>query len=171
VPASNCSEEPSHPEKTGQGSGSTRKAPPPNFSSLPPEKRKLAEKLSNVGIWAGRIAEILSRFSPRRIRANFELYRQRAMEQTIRKPGAWLYKAITEGYALPGAKSGAEGNGSAGQCALNHKETVSEAEKEACVAEGIPEERFHRCLSPGSPASEPQFMYFAPEEGGPQRRM
>jgi len=54
-----------------------------------------------VGVWAGRIAELLSRFSTERIRANFQLYRRRAAEQTIRKPGAWLWKAITDGYALP----------------------------------------------------------------------
>jgi hypothetical protein len=146
--------------------------PSPDFNDLSSEKRALAEKLANVGVWAGRIAEILSRFSRSRIRANFELYRRRAAEQTIRKPGAWLHEAITEGYALQ--PSGEERPGEApkgGLPALKHKETVSEAKKEACVARGIPEERFHRCLSGSGAGGEPQFMYFAPDEGGPTRRV
>ena len=151
-------------------------SPSPDFSDLSPEKRALAEKLANVGVWAGRIAEILSRFSRSRVRANFELYRQRAAEQTIRKPGAWLHEAITEGYALePSGEdgSGEDGLGEApkgGLPALKHKETVSEAKKEACVAQGIPEERFHRCLSGSGAGGEPQFMYFDPEVGRPTSR-
>jgi hypothetical protein len=54
---------------------------------------------------------------------------------------------------------------------LEQKETVSEAKKDAYVAGGLPEERFHRCLSPDNSASEPQFMYFSPEEGGPERQV
>ncbi|MCS3827540.1 hypothetical protein GGP85_003010 [Salinibacter ruber] len=154
---------------TANADDSGKASPPADFSELPPEKRQLAKKLANVGVWAGRIAEILSRFSRRRIQANFDLYRERAAEQIIRKPGAWLYEAITEGYALE--PSGEEGTGSAKQPVPGHKETLSEAKKEACVAQGIPEERFHRCLSPSSSSSEPQFMYFAPEEGGPERRV
>jgi hypothetical protein len=153
----------------------------PDFEDLPPEKQDLARKLSNVGVWAGRIADLLSRFSRGRIEANFQLYRQRAQEQTIRKPGAWLYEAITDGYALPngdalpGAQPGQSEEGSAGgpgRMALpDHKETVSEAKKDAYLAQGVSEDRFHRCLSSSSPASEPQFMYFSPEEGGPERRV
>jgi len=61
---------------------------PTDFSNLPSGKQDLAKKLSNVGVWAGRIAGLLSRFSAGRIWANFQLYCQRAAEQTIRKPGA-----------------------------------------------------------------------------------
>jgi hypothetical protein len=146
--------------------------PAADFSDLSPEKQELAGKLANVGVWAGRIAEILSRFSRRRIQANFNLYRERAAEQIIRKPGAWLYEAITEGYALQ--PSGENGPGEApkdGPPVLKHKETVSEAKKDAYVAQGIGEDRFHRCLSGNGTGGEPQFMYFAPEEGGPERRI
>jgi hypothetical protein len=143
----------------------------PDFSDLPPEKQQLAEKLTNVGVWAGRIAEILTRFSCSRIRANFELYRERAAHQTIRRPGAWLYEAIMEGYTLPSAKSDVEENSLAKPSALDHKEVVSESKKDAYVAGGIDEERFHRCLSPGGASSGPQFMYFSPEEGEPEQRV
>jgi len=79
--------------------------PTAGFSDLPLEKRNLAEKLKNVGFWAGRIAEVLSRFTLERIRANFHLYRRRAAEQVIRNPGAWLYAAITDGCTLPDSDS------------------------------------------------------------------
>ena len=130
----------------------------------------------NVGLWAGRIAEVLSRFTLERIRANFELYRRRAAEQTIRKPGAWLHEAITEGYALePSGEdgSGEDGLGEApkgGLPALKHKETVSEAKKDAYVAQGTGEERFHRCPSGRDNSGERRYMYFDPEVGGPKRR-
>jgi hypothetical protein len=171
VPTGNNPEEPPEQQKRKAPNDQREKTPVPNFGDLSPEKRELAEKLQNVGVWAGRIAEILSRFSCARIRANFQLYRQRAPEQTIRKPGAWLYTAITEGYALPNAESDAEGSGSAERAAPNHKEVVSEAKKDAYVAQGISEKQFHRCLSPDRSSPEPQFMYFAPEEGGPERRV
>ncbi|MFB6273503.1 MAG: hypothetical protein ABEL51_11475, partial [Salinibacter sp.] len=171
VPAGkNPREKPSSQRQDAAGEQS-EETPTPNFSDLPPEKQELAEKLANVGVWVGRIAEILSRFSRRRIRANFELYRERSTEQTIRKPGAWLYRAITEGYALPGDQSAPSGSNSAEPPAPSHKEIVSEAKKDAYVARGLPEERFHRCLSPDGATSKPTFMYFAPEEGGPERQV
>ncbi|MCS4048044.1 hypothetical protein GGQ04_003201 [Salinibacter ruber] len=142
-----------------------------DFSDLSPEKQELAGKLANVGVWAGRIAEILSRFSRRRIQANFDLYRERAAEQIIRKPGAWLYEAITEGYALE--PSGEEEPGEAlkeGPPALKHKETVSEAKKDAYVAQGVGEDRFHRCLSRSGGGNGPRYMYFDPEVGEPTDR-
>ncbi|MCS4185033.1 replication protein [Salinibacter ruber] len=159
------------PKTTATANDSTKASPPPDLSELSPQKRQLAEKLANVGVWAGRIAELVSRFSLGRIRANFQLYRRRAAEQTIRRPGAWLHEAIVEGYALE--SSGEDGPGEApkdGLPALKHKETVSEAKKEACVAQGISEERFHRCLSGRSEPRERQFMYFDPEVGEPSRR-
>ncbi|MCS3856463.1 hypothetical protein GGP78_003166 [Salinibacter ruber] len=158
-------------ETTATASDSGKASPPADFSELPPEKRQLAKKLANVGVWAGRIAEILSRFSRRRIQANFDLYRERAAEQTIRNPGAWLHEAIVEGYALE--PSGEERPGEApkeGPPGLKHKETVSEAKKDAYVAQGVGEDRFHRCLSGSGAGDEPQFMYFNPEVGGPTSR-
>jgi len=131
--------------------------PTPDFSNLPAEKRDLAEKLANVGVWAGRIAEVLSRFSAERIRANFQLYRKRAAENTIRCGGAWLYQAITEGYILPnsGTPAGASSTGSTPE----HKQIVSPEEKEAYINQGIPKERFHRCLSEQEGT---RFMYLEP---------
>ncbi len=144
----------------------------PDFSNLSPEKRDLAEKLQNVGVWAGRIAEFLSRFSPARIRANFELYRRRAAQQTIRRPGAWLSQAIAEGYALPAPSTAEPSSSSMGGTLppLEHKQTVSESEKEAYIAQGIDEDRFHRCLSGRDDTTGPRFMYFAPDTGGPSAR-
>jgi hypothetical protein len=151
---------------------STSQSTEPDFSNLPPEKQDLADKLQNVGVWAGRIAELLSRFSPARIRANFELYRRRAAQQVIRKPGAWLSQAIVEGYALP--SSGAENSppSSTGDVLppLEHKQTVSKSEKEVYVAQGIGEDCFHRCLSGRNDATGSCFMYFAPGTGGPSAR-
>ena len=179
VPGENFSGQATAPEATGEASSSGGKAPPPDFSDLPPEKQDLAEKLSNVGIWAGRIAEVLSRFSTERIRANVQLYRRRAAEQTIRKPGAWLYKAITDGYALPGSSTGkpedkpesSETTAPGALPPLQHEETVSEAKKDAYVAQGTDEERFHRCPSGRSGPEERRFMYFDPAVGGPERRV
>ncbi len=146
-------------------------SPPADFSELSPEKRQLARKLANVGVWAGRIADLLSRFSLGRIRANFELYRRRAAEQTIHRPGAWLHEAIVEGYALqPSGKEKSEETPKEGIPVLKHKETVSEAKKDAYVAQGVGEDRFHRCLSGNRTATGPQFMYFDPEAGGPTPR-
>ncbi|MCS3639204.1 replication protein [Salinibacter ruber] len=153
-------------QASGRGSSSA------DFGDLPPEKQDLAQKLANVGVWAGRIAELLSRFSCSRIRANFQLYRRRAAEQTIRKPGAWLYKAITEGYALQPSREESPGGPSKESSlpSLEHKETVSRAEKEKYTAQGIPKDRFHRCLSGSSSGNGPQYMYFDPEVGEPTDR-
>ena len=175
VPTDNSSQQVAASEESNQTPSPNGEAPPPNFSDLPPEKQDLAEKLSNVGIWAGRIAEVLTRFSAERIRVNFQLYRQRSAEQTIRKPGAWLYAAITDGYALPGSspdESGGSVSAAPGSLPpLEHKETLSEAKKDAYVAQGIDEERFHRCPSGRSGPEERRFMYFDPAVGGPERRV
>jgi hypothetical protein len=53
---------------------------------------------------------------------------------------------------------------------LEHKETVSRAEKEEYTAQGIPKDRFHRCLSGPSGGNGPQYMYFDPEVGEPADR-
>lgn len=118
---------------------------------------------------------MLSRFSTQRIRANFRLYHRRAAEETIRKPGAWLYTAITEGYALPDSNTD-EPESSRSPApgplpCLEHKETVSEAKKDAYVAQGMGEERFHRCPSGRGGSEEVRFMYFDPDIGGPTRRV
>ncbi|MCS3662044.1 hypothetical protein GGP68_003482 [Salinibacter ruber] len=53
---------------------------------------------------------------------------------------------------------------------MEHKETVSQAEKEEYTAQGIPEDRFHRCLSGSGGRSGPRHMYFDPEVGEPADR-
>lgn len=153
-------EEPTQPEQTDQGN------PEPDFSNLPAEKRELARKLANVGVWAGRIAEVLSRYSVERIRANFQLYRRRAAENTIHSGGAWLYQAITEGYALPSSQDENQNSPLNPQRAPEHEEIVSEEEKEAYINRGIPKERFHRCLSSEKGA---RFMYLDDDEQPTQR--
>ncbi|MFB6274495.1 MAG: hypothetical protein ABEL51_16550 [Salinibacter sp.] len=167
-PEESPKEEASSTSRETQGS-SRQRDKISDFNDLSPEKKKLAEKLQNVGIWAGRIAEILNRYSPGRIQANFELFRQRDSEQTIRSSGAWLYKAITEGYALPQHSSpqGDEPPDGTSPPSLKHKEVVSEEEMEAYVQRGVPEERFHRCLSeePGA-----RYMYLDPSAGSPNER-
>ena len=89
--------------------------------------------------------------------------------------GAWLYAAITDGYALPDSSPDeSEGSVSAAPGSLpppEHKETLSEAKKDAYVAQGIDEERFHRCPSGRNGPEERRFMYFDPAVGGPERRV
>jgi hypothetical protein len=175
MPTENSPDDTPHPEVRRQKSRSATEVPPPNFSDLPPEKQDLTEKLSNVGLWAGRIAEILNRFSTERIQANFQLYRRRSAEQTIRNPGAWLYKAVTDGYALsdssPYNPEGSETAAPGPLPPLEHKETLSEARRDEYVARGISEERFHRCPSGRENPDERRFMYFDPEVGEPTRRV
>jgi hypothetical protein len=62
----------------------------------------LGEILMNVGVRPRCIPGLLTRFSARRIEANLQLYRRRA--PAVQKPGAWLYAAITQGFALPSPK-------------------------------------------------------------------
>lgn len=156
-PSEEPDREPPDTEDPPHRKNSNRRTSEPDFSNLPAEKRDLAEKLANVGVWAGRIAEVLSRFSAERIRANFQLYRKRAAENTIRCGGAWLYQAITEGYILPNSDTpaGASSTGSTPE----HKQIVSPEEKEAYINQGIPKERFHRCLSEQGGT---WFMYLEP---------
>ncbi len=157
MPSENTSDQ-KQPSSEGpaQPNHDNRQTSEPNFSDLPPEKRNLAEKLANVGVWARRIAEVLSRYSKERIRANFQLYRRRAAENTIHSGGAWLYQAITEGYALPTQTTPTEASTSNSSGVPEHKEIVSEEQKEAYISRGISEKRFHRCLSSKKGA---QFMY------------
>jgi hypothetical protein len=174
-PWARCSDNPgenSNNQRQEAQNGQPEETPTPDFSDLPPEKQDLAEKLTNVGVWAGRITEILSRFSCNRIRANFQLYRRRATEQKIRKPGAWLSQAIVDGYALPSSDPDTPGSASTNGSLppLEHKETLSEAKKDAYVAQGIDESCFHRCLSGERSVSDPQFMYFDPNAGNPTPR-
>lgn len=60
---------------------------------------------------------MLSPFSTQHIPVNFQFYRCRSAEQTVRSPGVWLYAATTGGYSLRGSSTGEpeggpEGSGS-----------------------------------------------------------
>jgi hypothetical protein len=60
----------------------------------------------NVGVRPRCVPALLTRFSAGRIEANLQLYRRRA--PAVQKPGAWLYAAITQGFALPSPKETAQ---------------------------------------------------------------
>jgi hypothetical protein len=160
-------------EESPQSRGSN---PLPSFSDLSPKKQSLGQKLVNAGVWPERAKECLNRYSERRIEANFQLYRQRAPE--IDDDGAWLCAAITDGYAdltSSPSKSHAGDTDSTSEQAgplppLDHKETLSEVKKDAYVAQGIDEGRFHRCPPSQHRPDETRFMYFDPEIGEPTRR-
>jgi hypothetical protein len=168
-------------EKPDRNRSRTKSSPPngssTNLENLSPEKRDMAEKLSNVGVWEDRISEVIEKFTLARIRANFQLYRKRSAEQEIQTPGAWLYRAIVEGYTLPnpGPERTTQSDSAPSETdstpTLEHKQVVSKSEKEIYVSRGVPEEQFHRCLSGENQSEEPQFMYFDPAEGGPNRRV
>lgn len=135
----------------------------------------MARKLANVGVWPRRIVEVLRRYASERIEANFQLYRRRAAEDVIHRPGAWLYRAITQGFA--GYTTGTTADGrkaprsksTTGRSLppLTDTTRVSGAVKDAYVDRGMPESAFHLC----KPGSEKPYMYFDPEGDGPTRRV
>lgn len=88
-------------------------------------------------------------------------------KQPIGKPGAWLYEAITEGYALreeSSASGGEAGFNPGGSLPpLEHTGTVPKAKKDTYVAEGYDELRFYRCPPARSELERRRFVYFAPE--------
>jgi hypothetical protein len=83
----------------------------PDLSRFPGRLQPLGEALINAGVNAGQVPGLLTRFSAERIEANFELFRRRA--PSVKRPGAWLYSAITQGYAVP-SPSGGDGTESTG---------------------------------------------------------
>jgi hypothetical protein len=167
APDPNSSPSPARP----QGSPERGDAVP--MDQIPPDQRPLARKLLNVGVWPRRIPALLRRFSAGRIEANFHLYRQRATEETIHRPGAWLNRAITQGFAP--YTTGADTDTPSDQLVANDKPLppltdktrVSEAVKSAYVDRGTPESAFHLC----KPGSAKPYMYFDPEGDGPTRRV
>jgi hypothetical protein len=122
------------------------------MDEIPPYKRPLARKLLNVGVWPRRIPALLRRFSAGRIEENFQLYRQRAAEETIHRPGAWLDRAITQGFTgytagepPPDASDGSlPPSGDEGALPpLSDRTRVSKTVKSAYVQRGTPESAFH----------------------------
>ena len=183
-PDSALPENPDPPEKeeasnqqTTEETPSSRESSSLDDENLTPDQTKVAEKLSNVGIWKDRIAEVIEKYSLDRIRANFQLYRERSSQQEIQSPGGWLYRAIVEGYVIPNPTPERTSEDRLGPSEtepspeLEHQEVVSESEKEFHVSRGVAEEQFHRCLSREGRAEEARYMYFDPEVGGPKRRV
>ncbi|MCS3685822.1 hypothetical protein GGP76_003202 [Salinibacter ruber] len=170
-PRGDSSRDASEPPPESECSNTT-----PDASEFSAEKQALAEKLVNAGVWPRRARECVRRYSEARIEANFDLYRKRAQE--IEDDGAWLCAAITDGYAdLDSSSPEARDTGKDPSSKrpdslppLDHKETLSEAKKDAYVDQGIDQERFHRCPPSPHRPDEARFMYFDPEIGGPTRR-
>ena len=161
---------------------SERKTSDTDLSEFSERKQSLHRKLTNAGVWPERATECLRRYSPARIEANFELFRERAPE--IDDHGAWLCAAITDGYAncttptesdqadenssLQPSEAAATGPGSP----PNHKQKVSAEEKRAAIQNSpkVKSGHFHRYRHAQS-STEKEFIYFDPREGGPDRRI
>jgi hypothetical protein len=77
-----------------------------DLSGVSERLQGLGETLMNVGVRPRCVPALLTRFSAGRIEANLQLYRRRA--PAVQKPGAWLYAAITQGFALPSPKETAQ---------------------------------------------------------------
>jgi hypothetical protein len=170
-----------------QDNSGREEAPDTDLSEFSERKQSLYRKLTNAGVWPGRAKECLQRYSPARIEANFELFRERAPE--IDDHGAWLCAAITDGYADLGEarssrvpkKSPARNSSGEAQAEQvperstgappEHKQKVSPEEKKRLVRrhDGVEAGHFHRFRHGKSPTEE-QFLYLDPEEGGPARK-
>jgi hypothetical protein len=91
--------------RTDSSEGASR-----NDQNIPPDEeisldgfadslQRLGQALADADVRPQCIPRLLTRFSAERIEANLKLYHQRA--PSVERPGAWLYSAITQGYALP----------------------------------------------------------------------
>lgn len=103
----------------------------------------LGQFLETAGVRPRCIPRLLTRFSAKRIEANIQLYRHRA--PSVDRPGAWLYTAITEGYALPSPSqsesSGRESRSEAQDSLLPESGTkVSETRKRDLIRQGLAQE-------------------------------
>jgi len=184
----------------GSQENSGREAPDTDLSEFSDRKKSLYRKLTNAGVWPDRAKECLRHYTPARIEANFELFRERAPE--IDDHGAWLCAAITNGYAdlssghsfpehsFPEYSSSKQGSSQNSPPDFNlsrshrpsaenfspppkpsHKQQVSPREKNALV-------HHYDTISPdqfhrfryAEGPSEKQFLYFDPSIGGPDRR-
>ena len=124
-------------------------------TSLNSTERDLAEKLVNAGVWRRRAVALARRFSSDRIEANFEYFRE--YPSPVESPGAFLNRAITQGYVLP--SSSATGTPDNGRRALTKEaqsgscpapgSKVKESRREALIESGkATKDDFTRCLSP-----------------------
>jgi hypothetical protein len=168
-----------------------------DLSALSEREKSLYRKLTNAGVWPDRSKECLQRYSPARVEANFELFRERAPQ--IDDHGAWLCAAITDGYANVSGENCRGGSCQSGSsppdpsggrkesaektqgetrasdrrtCLPEHKEKVTGRRKEALLRDR-PEakpEHFHRFRHAEDPGMR-QFLYFDPSVGGPNRRV
>ena len=136
-------------------SSDARDEPASKPTSLNSTERDLAEKLVNAGVWRRRAVALARRFSSDRIEANFEYFRE--YPSPVESPGAFLNRAITQGYVLP--SSSATGTPDNGRRALAKEaqlgscpapgSKVKESRREALIESGkATKDDFTRCLSP-----------------------
>jgi hypothetical protein len=175
----------------GPQNNSGGKAPGTDLFEFSERKQSLYRKLTNAGVWPDRAEECLRHYSPARIEANFELFRERAPE--IDDHGAWLCAAITDGYAdcSPQAESVQAEDGRLDRHSgadssetippgtdsrpdhkkPDHKQKVTAQQKRTLIrtCAKVKPEHFHRYRHAESP-TEKQFLYFDPEIGGPTGR-
>ena len=177
---------PDEEARSDRGKKSSGSEPEASLIGFSDRKRELGQALVDAGVWRGPALELLRRFSAERIAAN--LKRARRKRHQIADLGAWLYTAISEGYALPSPGSEAseqapEGNSKSTQDnadssdseqenssqlpPLSHKQKVSTTQLKAYVREGTASpDDFHRFADPGDPEVK-QHIYFDPAIGGP----
>lgn len=79
----------------------------------------------------------------------------------MNRPGAWLYRAITDGYALPEAPGDASANDRSSPD-LSHGDKLTAEERRERVLQGADPECFqrYRFASPDDPR---EFLYLAPD--------
>jgi hypothetical protein len=136
-------------------SSDAQQEPASKPTSLDSTEQDLAEKLVNAGVWRRRAVALARRFSPDRIEANFEYFRE--YPSPVESPGAFLNRAITQGYVLPSSSAtGTTDNGrqalakeaQSGSCPAPGSK-VKESRREALIESGkATEQDFTRCLSP-----------------------
>jgi hypothetical protein len=89
----------SHSSRPGNSNRAGTNPTDIDLSGFSERLQGLGETLMNAGVRPRCVPALLTRFSAGRIEANLQLYRRRA--PAVQKPGAWLYAAITQGFALP----------------------------------------------------------------------
>lgn len=145
-----------------------------NLTGFTNRLRVLGQTLADRGVWPRRIPRLLRKYSADRIQKNIALLRERGSQ--VQNTGAWLYAAITDGYALPspeedGESGSANGTGTeTGLPNLEHRTKVTENEKMKYLRRGLAsEEDFHRFKADVDP-DQKQHIYFDPEVGGPTQK-
>jgi len=152
-----------------------------DLSGFSKRLQDLGEVLMNVGVRARCVPGLLTRFSAGRIEANLQLFRQRA--PAVKKPGAWLYAAITQGFALPSpegiASTGSKGDssnrseyragGTNGHSSLPQPgEKVSETLRRELIREGLAREEDFDKFSDYADPDRKQHFFQLEKAGSPK---